>query len=107
VVLVDTGTAGPGEILAAALLDAGRTLVGEHTFGRAGVQKTLQMPEGGLLLLTVAKYTSPKGTPIHGKGIEPTVAVEGEASADESAPHKDAILEKALEVLKTPAGKAA
>ena len=36
-VLVDNGTAGPGEIVAAALLDAGRAkLVGEHTFGRAG-----------------------------------------------------------------------
>jgi carboxyl-terminal processing protease len=107
VVLVDTGTAGPGEILAAALLDSGRSLVGEHTFGRAALQKTLPMPEGGLLLLTVAKYASPKGAPIHGKGLEPSVVVEAEASGDESAPHKDPILEKALEVLKTPAGKAA
>ena len=37
-VLVDNGTAGPGEIVAAALLDAGRAkLVGERTFGRAAV----------------------------------------------------------------------
>ena len=39
VVLVSNGTAGPGEIVAAALVDAGRAkLVGEHTFGRAAVR---------------------------------------------------------------------
>jgi C-terminal processing protease CtpA/Prc len=67
------------------------------------------MPEGGLLLLTVAKYSGPKGIAIHGKGLEPQVAVEVEAAADEapSAQHHDAILEKALEVLKGPASKAA
>jgi C-terminal processing protease CtpA/Prc len=56
-----------------ALLDAGRgPIVGEHTFGRAGVQKIVPLADGGLLL-TVAKYVSPKGTAVHGKGIEPTV----------------------------------
>src|SRR5262249_12566452 len=74
-VLVDTGSAGPAEIVAAALQDGERaTLVGEHTFGRAGVQKPVPLPEGGLVL-TVAKYSSPKGTPIHGRGVEPGVAV--------------------------------
>ena len=68
-VLVDNGTAGPGEIVAAALLDAGRAkLVGEHTFGRAAVSKTVPLPEGGLVL-TVAKYMSPEGTSIHGEGL--------------------------------------
>ena len=70
-VLVDNGTAGPGEIVAAALLDAGRAkLVGEHTFGRASVSKAVALPEGGLVL-TVAKYVSPKGTSIHGEGLGP------------------------------------
>jgi carboxyl-terminal processing protease len=94
VALVNTGTAGPAEIVAAALLEAGRaSLVGEHTFGRAGVQKALPMPEGGLLV-TVARYLSPNGTPIHGKGLKPTIAVE-----DEAVDGKDPVLEKALELL--------
>jgi carboxyl-terminal processing protease len=39
-VLVDTGTGGAAEVVTSALLDAGRgPIVGEHTFGRAGVQK--------------------------------------------------------------------
>jgi len=113
VVLVDNGTAGPGEIVAAALLDAGRAkLVGERTFGRAAVTKTVPLPEGGLVL-TVAKYMSPKGTSIHGQGLAPSVPVAAEREEDEDlpegAPRPDRILEKGLEVLKAeaPAEKAA
>ena len=100
-VLVDRGTAGPAEIAAAALLDSGRaTLVGEHTFGRAAVQKAIPLATGGLVL-TVARYVSPKGNLIHGKGIEPSVAVDvpDEPPTEGSAP-ADPILDKALEVLK-------
>jgi carboxyl-terminal processing protease len=108
VVLVDTGTSGPGEIVAAALLDAGRSpIVGEHTFGRAGVQKAVPLPEGGLVI-TVAKYFSPKGTAIHGKGVEPSVPVEAaDQPEDATAAPRDRILDKALEVLKTEVKKAA
>jgi carboxyl-terminal processing protease len=102
-VLVDTGTGGAAEVVTSALLDAGRgPIVGEHTFGRAGVQKIVPLTEGGLLL-TVAKYVSPKGTAIHGKGIEPTVEVDvPDRDEDEAAPAGDPILDKALEVLKNP-----
>jgi len=113
VVLVDNGTAGPGEIVAAALLDAGRAkLVGERTFGRAAVTKTVPLPEGGLVL-TVAKYMSPKGTSIHGQGLSPSVPVAADREEDEDlpegTPRPDRILEKGLEVLKdeAPAEKAA
>lgn len=113
VVLVDNGTAGPGEIVAAALLDAGRAkLVGERTFGRAAVTKTVPLPEGGLVL-TVAKYMSPKGTSIHGQGLSPSVPAVAEREEDEDlpegTPRPDRILEKGLEVLKAevPAEKAA
>jgi carboxyl-terminal processing protease len=110
-VLVDTGTAGPGEIVAAALLDAGRApLVGERTFGRAALSRAVPLPEGGLLL-TVAKYMSPKGTSIHGQGLEPSVPVAGMETEEEAGrqqgPRPDRILEKALEVLKEPPAKKA
>jgi carboxyl-terminal processing protease len=105
-VLVDNGTAGGAEVVAAAILDAGRAqLVGEHTFGRACTQKMVPLEQGGLLI-TVGKYTSPKGTAIHGKGLTPTVPVEGpdedEAAspAPAAAPAGDPILDKALEVLR-------
>lgn len=103
VVLVDYGTAGPAEVVAAALLDAGKPVVGQHTYGSAPIQKRVPLPEGGLVL-TVAKYLSPKGNPIHGKGVEPSVAValteaaEGDDQA--AAPAADVILDKAIEILK-------
>jgi carboxyl-terminal processing protease len=112
-VLVDNGTAGPGEVVAAALLDADRAkLVGEHTFGRAATSRAVPLPEGGLVL-TVAKYMSPKGTSIHGTGLAPSVPVAAERDEDEDLPEgqkaPDRILEKALEVVKgeAPAAKAA
>jgi len=103
VVLVDYGTAGPAEVVAAALLDAGKAVVGQHTYGSAPVQKLVPLPEGGLVL-TVAKYLSPKGNPIHGKGVEPTVPVAvSEPTEDEdqpASPASDVILDKAIEILK-------
>jgi carboxyl-terminal processing protease len=99
-VLVDTGTAGAAEIVAAALLDSGRApVVGERTFGRAGVQKAVPLPEGGLVL-TVARYSSPKGNAIHGKGVEPSVpvAASSEEGLEPGSSH-DPILEKALQLL--------
>jgi carboxyl-terminal processing protease len=100
-------------VVAAALLDAGRAkLVGEHTFGRAAVSRLQPLPEGGLVL-TVAKYMSPKGTSIHGQGLPPSVPVaqeEDEDDREDAAPRPDRILEKALEVVKgeaAPAQKAA
>jgi carboxyl-terminal processing protease len=114
-VLVDSGTAGPAEVAAAALLDAKRaSLVGERTFGRAAVSRAVPLPEGGLVL-TVAKYMSPSGKSIHGEGIEPSVAVaatspdeEEEAGQAPEKPRPDRILEKALEVLSAePAAAAA
>lgn len=106
-VLIDSGTAGPAEVVAAALLDASRgPLVGERTFGRAPLQKLVTLPEGGLLI-TVAKYSSPKGTAIHGRGVEPSVAVEAPDDEDDEAPGRDVILEKAQELLKAEGKKAA
>jgi carboxyl-terminal processing protease len=108
-VLTDNGTSGAGEIVAAALLDAGRaSVVGEPTFGRAPIQRAVVLPEGGLVL-TVARYVSPKGTAIHGKGVTPSVPVQDRADDDagEGAPAGDPILEKALEVLRGEIKKAA
>jgi carboxyl-terminal processing protease len=113
-VLIDTGTSGAGEIVAAALHDADRgPLVGERTFGRVGVQKQLPLAEGGMIL-TVARYVSPKGTAIHGQGVQPTVAVgsgpddgSDEGPAPAPVPGKDPILDKALELLRSGEAKKA
>lgn len=108
VVLVDNGTAGPAEVVAAALKDAGHTVVGQQTSGRAPVQKLVPLPEGALVL-TVARYVSPKGDVIHGRGIEPSVPVNPVMDDDEAsaAPARDLALEKAIELLSAEVKKAA
>jgi len=47
VVLVNRGTAGPGEIVAGAILDNNRgDVVGDKTFGSGSVQKVIDIPDG-------------------------------------------------------------
>src|SRR5215475_2533828 len=53
-VLVNHGTSGPGELVAAAILDNKRgDVVGDRTFGEGTVQKTIEMPDGSALILSV------------------------------------------------------
>jgi carboxyl-terminal processing protease len=76
VVLVNRGTAGPGELVAAALLENHRAdLVGEKTFGEGAQQKTFELPDGGALILSVAKYESPSGKRLQDDGVTPGILV--------------------------------
>ena len=75
-VLVNRGTAGPAELVAAALLDNKRAdLVGEKTFGEGAQQKTFELPDGAALILSVAKYESPSGKKLQDDGVTPDVMV--------------------------------
>lgn len=89
VVLVNRGTAGPAELVAAALLDNKRAdVVGEKTFGEGAQQKTFELPDGAALILSIAKYESPSGKKLQDEGVTPTVLVASEmddaAAADET-----------------------
>lgn len=101
--LVTTGTSGAAEIFAAALDGNKRAdLVGERTLGRAGLQKLVKLPEYRGLWLTYARYLSPSGDPIHGRGLEPDVQVEEpDVEFGAVAPEEDVILDAALERLRT------
>ncbi len=103
-VLVNRGTYGAAELAAAAILDAKRgDVVGERTFGEGSVQKTIELPDGAALLLTVAKYQSPSGKKIEDDAVTPSVTVEEPAvdDSEEATPAKgDEPLTKALDLLK-------
>jgi len=112
-VLVNHGTAGAAELFAAAILENKRgDVVGDRTFGDAAVQKTIDLPDGAALILSVAKYQSPSGKKIQDTAVVPNVVVSESidqllAEQDENAPEvekdtprTDDQLNKALEVLK-------
>ena len=105
-VLVNRGTYGAAELAADAIEgDKRGDVVGERTFGEGSVQKTIELPDGSALLLTVAKFEGPDGKKIQDEAVAPTVLV-GENSDDEiddetAPPSKtDEPLNKALELLK-------
>ncbi len=105
-VLVNRGTYGAAELAADAIEGAKRgDVVGERTFGEGSVQKTIELPDGSALLLTVAKYQGPDGKKIQDEAVAPTVTV-GQANDDDldddTPPSKsDEPLNKALQLLKS------
>jgi carboxyl-terminal processing protease len=76
VVLVNRGTAGPAEIVAAAVLENARgDVLGDKTFGVGSVQKVIEIPDGSALILSVAKYYSPQGKAIQDSAVTPNIMV--------------------------------
>ena len=76
VVLINSGTASAAEVVAGALQDRHRAVVvGTRSFGKGSVQTTIPLPDGAAILLTTARYYTPSGHSIQGRGIAPDVAV--------------------------------
>jgi carboxyl-terminal processing protease len=117
-VLVNKGTAGPAEVVAASILDNARgDVVGDKTFGDGSVQKVIELSDGSAVILSIAKYYSPKGKTIQDNAVTPNVLV---ADTDDDAnlpddddnatpaeqqevkpvPQTDEQLQKAIQVLK-------
>ena len=76
VVLINSGSASASEVVAAALQDHHRAvLVGSRSFGKGSVQETIPLPGNSALLLTIARYYTPSGHSIQGRGIVPDLLV--------------------------------
>jgi len=120
-VLVNKGTAGPAEVVAAAIMENARgDVVGDKTFGDGSVQKVIELSDGSAVILSIAKYYSPSGNAIQDKAVTPNVVV---ADSDDDAalpddddsgpvqpednvkqpPQQDEQLQKAIQVLKRKA----
>ena len=124
VVLVNRGTAGAAEIVAAAVMENARgDVVGDKTFGSGSIQKVIDMPDHSALILSVAKYYSPSGKALEDTAVTPNILVadnnddfiapdEDENAQDDAQQEKDKAnqpddqLNKAIEVLKNEGKKA-
>lgn len=77
VVLVDGFSASGSEVLAGALQDHGRaTIAGTTTFGKGSVNYLIQLEDGSGLYITAARWLTPNGSLIEGKGIVPDMELE-------------------------------
>ena len=82
VVLINKGSASASEILAGALQDYKRAiLVGENSFGKGTIQEANDVPGGGSVHLSIAKWLTPKERWVHGKGLVPDFVIKFDASA--------------------------
>ena len=89
-VLVNRGTAGPAEIVAAAILENARgDVVGDKTFGDGSIQKTIEMRDSGALILSIAKYYSPGGKAIQDAAVTPNVVVADNQQDESGLPDDD------------------
>ena len=119
VVLVNRGTAGAAETVAAAVLENARgDVIGDKTFGEGSIQKLIEIPDGSALILSIAKYYSPGGKAIQDSAVTPNIVVadnnddavlpdedQDSAPADDNTkvktPQPDDQLQKAIQVLKS------
>jgi carboxyl-terminal processing protease len=123
VVLVNKGTAGPAEIVAASVLeDARGDVLGDKTFGNGAVQQLFPLADGSAVMLSIAKYYSPSGKAIQDTAVTPNILVadsDDYASPDDgdddsanptpdtkSKDQPDEQLRRAVEVLKNKDQKA-
>lgn len=108
-VVVDSGTQGAAEILAAVLKQSlPATLVGQPTFGLAGRRGVIDLPSGSQVVMTDALFSGPDGDPIDERLRPDELVRESLRSLNDSAVSlEDLMLERAVEVLERAEQKAA
>ena len=76
VALVNGGTAREAELVAGSLQDNRRAvLLGTKTFGESSIESLIALPGNGAIRLTTARFMTPSGRKIQGKGLDPDLTV--------------------------------
>jgi carboxyl-terminal processing protease len=77
VVLVDSFSASGSEVLTGALQDNERAIIiGQTTFGKGSVNMLYELDNGSGIYLTIARWYTPDGNLIEGRGITPDYILE-------------------------------
>ncbi len=102
VILVNSASASASEILAACFKDNYKkvTIVGNTTYGKGTIQKSLNLSTGASIKYTSQKWLTPKGKWIDNKGVVPDqeVFLNGDYY-DNPTDDTDTQLQKAIELL--------
>ena len=99
VILLDSSSASASEIVAGALKEhKAAQIVGEKSYGKGSVQTTIDMPDGALLKVTIAKWFTPSGKNISNNGISPDIEIKNPEG--QSYLLNDIQKNKAMEILK-------
>jgi carboxyl-terminal processing protease len=76
VALINGGTAREAELVAGGLQDNRRAvLLGTKTFGESSIESLIPLPGNGAIRLTTARFMTPTGRKIQGKGLDPDLVV--------------------------------
>lgn len=76
VAIVNRGTAREAELVAGALQDGHRgLLLGTRTYGDGNIETLIPLDSGGAIRLTTARFVTPSGREIGGKGLVPDIVV--------------------------------
>lgn len=99
VVLINEGSASASEIVAGALKDNNAAVtIGQNSYGKGSVQQPVNLKDGGLLKVTIARWFTPGGKNIDKEGIEPDEKVD--ISEEDIVNNRDPQLDAALSKLK-------
>ena len=99
VILQDEFSASGSELFAAALQEHGRaTVIGSPSFGKGTVNHAVELSNGGAVYVSIARWLTPDGNQIEGRGITPDIAIT--LTLEDIEAQRDVAIFRAVNVLR-------